>query len=306
MGRFILVRMAHFVITLFVVSLLTFGLSRLAGNPVNALLPIDATPQMIENTMEQWGLNEPLHVQYFLFASNALQGDFGHSLLYDRPAYDVVMSRLPATIELGLAAIFLSVFMAIPLGVIAARYKGTSVDGGVNIFALLGQSMPIFWLGLMLIWLFSVNLGWLPSAGYGSWYHLILPTVSFAWYQVASMSRLTRSAMIESLDGEYVKLARIKGVPEWKIVWKHSLRNAAIVPITYFGILAGVILTGSVVIEEVFAWPGAGRLALNAIRRNDFAVIQTIVMLFAVLYIVLNLVVDLLYAVVDPRIRYNK
>lgn len=305
MGRFLLVRMSHFVVTMIVVSLLTFGLSRLAGNPVDALLPIDATPAMIEHTMEQWGLNEPLYVQYFLFVGNALQGDFGHSLLYDRPAFDVVMSRLPATIELGITAILLSVFMAIPLGVIAAKHKGTVVDGGVNIFALLGQSMPIFWLGIILIWIFSVNLGWFASAGYGGWNHIVLPAVSFAWYQVASMSRLTRSAMIEALDGEYVKLARIKGVPEWKIVWKHAFRNAAVVPLTYFGILAGVILTGSVVIEEVFAWPGVGRLALNAIRRNDFAVIQTIVMAFAFLYIILNLLVDVLYALVDPRIRYN-
>lgn len=305
MGRFLLVRFSHFIITMFVVSLLAFGLSRLAGNPVDALLPLDATPQMIAHTMEQWGLNEPLHVQYYLFISNALQGDFGHSLLYDRPAFEVVMSRLPATIELGLSAIALSVILAIPLGVIAAKHKGTAIDGGVNIFALLGQSMPIFWLGIILIWIFSVNLGWFASAGYGGWQHLILPTVSFAWYQVAAMSRLTRSAMVEALDGEYVKLARIKGVPEWKIVWKHSLRNAAVVPLTYFGILAGIILTGSVVIEEVFAWPGVGRLALNAIRRNDFAVIQTIVMAFAFLYVVLNLVVDMLYALVDPRIRNN-
>lgn len=306
MGRFLLVRMSHFVVTMIVVSLLTFGLSRLAGNPVDALLPIDATAEMIANTMEQWGLNEPLHVQYFLFVGNALRGDFGHSLLYDRPAFDVVMSRLPATLELGLTAIALSVLMAIPLGVIAAQNKGTAVDAGVNIFALLGQSMPIFWLGIILIWIFSVNLGWFASAGYGGWRYIVLPAVSFAWYQVASMARLTRSAMIEALEGEYVKLARIKGVSEWKIVWKHAFRNAAVVPLTYFGILAGVILTGSVVIEEVFAWPGVGRLALNAIRRNDFAVIQTIVMSFAMLYIMLNLVVDVLYALVDPRIRYDK
>lgn len=216
-----------------------------------------------------------------------------------------VLARLPATLQLGGLAILISVVIALPLGIAAAVYKGSPVDKGAQIFALLGQSMPNFWLGIVLIWLFSVWLGWLPTSGIGGFRHLILPAIAIAWFQVSALARLTRSAMLEVLDAEYIKLARAKGVPEWKVIWKHALRNAAVVPLTYFGILAASILTGSVVIETVYSWPGMGWVAIEAIRGRDFPVVQAVIIAYAVIYMLSNLFVDLLFVLVNPRMRHG-
>ncbi len=306
MRRFLLIRFLQSLLALWVITIIVFGLSHLTGSPVDALLPDDASPEQIENLIRHWGLDRPYHEQYLAFLGNALQGDFGESLKWrGQSALDVVLQRLPATLQLGGLAILISVVVAIPLGVVAAVRKGTVLDAGANVIALLGQSLPTFWFGIILIWVFAVGLGWLPTSGHGGLRHMILPAVAMAWFQIAALTRLTRSAMLEVLDAEYIKLARLKGVPEWLIVWKHALRNAAIVPLTYFGVLAGSILTGSVVIETVFAWPGTGWLAIEAIRGRDFPVVQTVVLLFAVVYLALNFLVDALYAYVDPRIRYQ-
>lgn len=306
MRRFLLIRFLQSLLALWVITIIVFGLSHLTGSPVDALLPDDASPEQIENLIRHWGLDRPYHEQYLAFLGNALQGDFGESLKWrGQSALNVVLQRLPATLQLGGLAILISVVVAIPLGVVAAVRKGTALDAGANVVALLGQSLPTFWFGIILIWVFAVGLGWLPTSGYGGLRHMILPAVAMAWFQIAALTRLTRSAMLEVLDAEYIKLARLKGVPEWLIVWKHALRNAAIVPLTYFGVLAGSILTGSVVIETVFAWPGTGWLAIEAIRGRDFPVVQTVVLLFAVVYLALNFLVDALYAYVDPRIRYQ-
>ena len=216
---------------------------------------------------------------------------------------EVVLQRLPATLKLGGLSVVLSIVVAIPLGVIAARHRGTLVDKSANIIALLGQSLPQFWLGIMLIWIFAVGLGWLPTSGQGGWRHMILPAIAMASFQIAALTRLTRSAMLDALRSEYIKLARLKGVPEYKIIWKHALRNAAIAPLTYFGLLAGSLLTGSVVIESVFSWPGTGLLSIEAIRGRDYPVVQAVVILFAVVFLLINYVVDALYALIDPRIR---
>jgi len=273
---------------------------------VDALLPDDASQEQIDSFTREWGLDKPLWQQYLTFLGNAVQGDFGTSLKWPgEDAMGFVLDRMPATLELGGLAILISVFIAMPLGVAAAVYKGSPIDNGAQLFALLGQSLPNFWLGIVLIWVFSVWLGWLPTSGTGTIYHAILPAITIAWFQVSALARLTRSAMLEVLDAEYIRLARVKGVAEWKVIWKHALRNAAVVPLTYFGILAASILTGSVVIETVFSWPGMGWVAIEAIRGRDFPVVQAVIVAYAVIYMLSNLFVDLLYVIIDPRIRHG-
>lgn len=306
MQRYLIVRFLQAAIALWAITLIVFGLTHLTGSPVDALLPDDATPDQAERLIRHWGLDRPLHEQYLTFLGNALQGDFGESLKWrGQTAMGVVLARLPATLELGALAVVLSVVVAIPLGVVAAMRRGSMIDSSANVIALLGQSLPQFWLGIIMIWVFAVTLGWLPTSGRGTFQHMIMPAIAMASFQIAALTRLTRSAMLEVLDSEYIKLARLKGVPEWKVVWKHALRNAAIAPLTYFGILAGAILTGSVVIETVFSWPGTGLLAIDAIRGRDYPVVQAVVILFAVIFLLANYLVDVLYAFVDPRIRFS-
>lgn len=306
MFRFLALRIASSLFALQIITIIVFLLSHLSGSPVDALLPDDATPEQIDNFVRDWGLDKPLWQQYFTFLANALQGDFGTSLKWPgEDAMGFVLDRMPATLRLGGIAILISVVIALPLGVAAAVYKGSPIDSGAQMFALLGQSMPNFWLGIILIWVFSVWLGWLPTSGMGTLAHAVLPALAIAWFQISALARLTRSAMLEVLDAEYVKLARVKGVPEWKVVWKHALRNAAVVPLTYFGILAASILTGSVVIETVYSWPGMGWVAIEAIRGRDFPVVQAVIIAYAVIYMLSNLFVDLLYVIVDPRIRHG-
>ena len=304
MRRFLVVRLLQALVALFAITLIVFGLTHLSGSPVDALLPDDASPAQIETLIRHWGLDRPLHEQYLAFLGNALQGDLGVSLKWrGYTAMEVVLQRLPATLKLGGLSVLLSIVVAIPLGVIAARHRGTMVDKSANVIALLGQSLPQFWLGIMLIWIFAVGLGWFPTSGQGGLQHMILPAIAMASFQIAALTRLTRSAMLDNLRTEYIKLARLKGVSEHKIIWKHALRNAAIVPLTYFGLLAGSLLTGSVVIESVFSWPGTGLLSIEAIRGRDYPVVQAVVILFAVVFLVINYVVDAVYALVDPRIR---
>ena len=304
MRRFLVVRLLQALVALFAITLIVFGLTHLSGSPVDALLPDDASPAQIETLIRHWGLDRPLHEQYLAFLGNALQGDLGVSLKWrGYTAMEVVLQRLPATLKLGGLSVLLSIVVAIPLGVIAARHRGTMVDKSANVVALLGQSLPQFWLGIMLIWIFAVGLGWFPTSGQGGLQHMILPAIAMASFQIAALTRLTRSAMLDNLRTEYIKLARLKGVSEHKIIWKHALRNAAIVPLTYFGLLAGSLLTGSVVIESVFSWPGTGLLSIEAIRGRDYPVVQAVVILFAVVFLVINYVVDAVYALVDPRIR---
>jgi len=311
MQRYILVRLSQSLVVLFAVSIIIFGLARLSGNPLDLLVPEDAEPEDIVDMERKWGLDRPLHVQYFTFLSNALRGDFGKSLRYtDKDAMQMVMQRFPATLLLAGLALVISTSIAVPVGVLSALKKDTPADFTAKIFALLGQSAPSFWVGIMLMWIFAVELGWLPTSGTGEpgfdrVVHLLLPALSIGWYQVAALMRLVRSSMLEVLDSEFIKLARIKGVTETRVVWKHALRNAAIAPITLFGLLVAQLVTGTVVTETVFAYPGVGLLAVDAIRYRDFQVMQTIVVVFAVIFVGVNLLVDIIYAYVDPRIRYS-
>lgn len=304
MAKYLLIKISESLTALLVITLIVFSLTHLSGNPAGAMLPDDASQEQIDALMNRMGLDQPLHIQYYKFIANGLQGDFGESMKWvGVPAMDVVLDRLPATLLLGGVAMLITVLIAVPLGVISAVYKGRSIDSFAQAFALVGQSIPSFWLGILLIWCFSIILPWFPSSGIGTGWHLVLPAIAIAWFQISALTRLTRSAMLEVLDSEYIKLARAKGVSESVIIWKHALRNAAVVPLTYFGILTGSMLTGSVVIESVFSWPGLGWVAIEAISGRDFPVVQTVVIVFAIIFIMANLLVDMLYAFIDPRIR---
>ncbi|HEY7742030.1 MAG TPA: ABC transporter permease [Burkholderiales bacterium] len=306
MQRYIAVRVLQSLLAVLVMSVIVFGLARISGNPIDVMLPIEAEQEDYDRLTQYWGLDKPLHQQYVVFVSKAIQGDFGQSLKYQgKSAMGLVIERLPATLELAGFALLISAILAVPIGVLAAVAKDTGWDAAAKVVALLGQSLPIFWLGIVLMWIFAVWLDWLPSSGRGSLKHLILPAIALGWFQVAAIMRLVRSSMLEVLDSEFVKLARVKGIPEWKVVWKHCLRNAGIAPLTFFAIIAGVLLTGTVVTETVFTWPGLGLLVVDAVRSRDFQVVQAVVILFAFIFILCNLLVDILYAYLDPRIRYQ-
>ncbi len=306
MQRFIAIRVLQSVLAIWVMSLIVFGLARLSGNPLDTMLPIEATPEDYARLEKYWGLDKPIATQYAIFIQNALQGNFGQSLKYQgQSAMGLVAERLPATLELAGFALLISIVLALPIGVLAAVGKGTHWDTSAKIVALLGQSLPSFWLGIVLMWIFAVLLDWLPASGRGGIQHLILPAITLGWFQVAVLMRLVRSSMLEVMDSEFVKLARVKGIPEWKVVWKHCLRNASIAPLTVFAIIAGSLVTGSVVTETVFTWPGVGLLVVDAVRSRDFQVVQAVVILFAGIFILCNLLVDILYAYLDPRIRYQ-
>jgi peptide/nickel transport system permease protein len=306
MQRFIAVRVLQSLLAVLVMSVIVFGLARVSGNPLEVMLPLEAEQEDYERLTKYWGLDKPIHEQYFTFVKKGIQGDFGESLKYQgKSAMGLVMERLPATLELAGVALLISAILAIPIGVLAAVSKDTGWDAGAKVIALLGQSLPGFWLGIMLMWIFAVWMDWLPSSGRGGLKHMILPAITLGWFQVAAIMRLVRSSMLEVLDSEFVKLTRVKGIPEWKVIWKHCLRNAAIAPLTFFAIIAGQLLTGSVVTETVFTWPGVGLLVVDAVRSRDFQVVQAVVIMFAFIFIMCNLLVDILYAFLDPRIRYQ-
>jgi peptide/nickel transport system permease protein len=306
MQRYILVRFLQSLLALLVMSVIVFSLARMTGDPLDVLLPMEAGEGERERVAHHWGLDRPLYEQYFVFLGKALHGDFGNSWKWQgHTAMGLVVERLPATLQLAGLALVISVVLALPFGVLTAVWKDRLFDSVGKIFALLGQSLPTFWLGIVLMWIFAVTLGWLPTSGRGGIQHMILPAVCLGWFQVATMMRLIRSSMLDVLDSEFVKLTRVKGLPEWKVIWKHCLRNAAITPLTYFAITTGVLITGSVITESVFAWPGTGLLVVDAVRARDFQVVQAIVIVFAAVFTMTNLVVDILYAYIDPRIRYQ-
>jgi peptide/nickel transport system permease protein len=306
MQRYIARRALQSLLAIWVMSLVVFSLARISGNPLDVMLPLEAGPEEYERVSKHWGLDQPLYTQYVIFLGKALRGDFGNSWKWQgHTAMGLVWQRLPATLQLAGFALLISVVIALPIGVMAAVMKGTPWDSLAKVIALLGQSLPGFWLGIVLMWIFAVHLGWFPTSGRGGIQYMILPAITLGWFQVAALMRLVRSSMLEVLDSEFVKLTRIKGLAEWKVIWKHCLRNAAIAPLTFFAIIAGVLMTGSVVTESVFSWPGTGLLVVDAVRARDFQVVQAVVIVFAGIFILTNLLVDILYAYLDPRIRYQ-
>jgi peptide/nickel transport system permease protein len=306
MQRYIVRRLLQAVITLFLVSVIVFILGRLTGDPVALLLTEYSTEEDKILITKQLGLDKPLTEQYAIFIGNALRGDLGRSIRGERaPALELVLERLPATVELAATAVLVSFLIGLPLGVITAVKKGSFLDTILRILALLGQAAPVFWLGIVAMYVFSVQLGLLPTSGYGKPEQFVLPVFTMSCFMIAAFLRLTRSGMSEALDSEYIKLARIKGLSETIVIWKHALRNSLIPVITYLGTIFGRMVTGTVVVETVFAWPGIGRLAYESVMLRDFPVLQAVVLFMAAAFLSINLVVDVLYAYIDPRIRYS-
>ncbi len=303
MTVYLLRRLAQAVLVLLGVSFVVFFILYLTGDPALVLLPPDATAEDIRNFRQAMGFNDPFIVQYGRFLGGALRGNFGQSVRHGEPAFPLVLERLPATFQLSGAALLVALLLAIPAGVVSAVRRNTAVDYVATVVALLGQSMPTFWLGIMLILIFSVQFNVLPSSGRGGLEHLVLPAVTLGLFTTARITRLTRSGMLEVLNQDYIRTARAKGVSGRPVVWKHAFKNAAIPIVTIVGIELGTLLGGSVITETIFAWPGVGRLSVQAIYNRDYPVVQAAVFLLASTFVLVNLVVDLLYTYLDPRIR---
>ncbi|UDM51175.1 ABC transporter permease [Cupriavidus sp. MP-37] len=297
-------RLLHGLISILGASVIIFLISRLSGDPLALLLPADAPPEVIEQTRQHLGLDQPLVAQYLVFLRNAVTGDFGNSYRWQEPALGLILERLPATVELALAALAFSIAMAVPFGVLSAVYRGSWFDRFAKVFAMAGQAMPNFWVGLLLILLFAVQLNWLPAFGRDSWNSLVLPAIALGWYPVAAQTRVVRSAMLDVLDSDYIRMGRAMGLPERVLVWKYALRNAAIPLVTILGVYFAAMLGGAFVVEVIFAWPGVGRTVVEAVFARDFPVVQAGVMLTSVLFVLSNLLVDLSYGLIDPRIRH--
>jgi peptide/nickel transport system permease protein len=306
MKAYVLRRLWQSALTLVGVSVLVFVILRVVpGDPAKMLLPDGAPQSAVDELNRQLGLHEPLHVQYAIFVRSVFRGDFGQSFQYRAPALQVVVERLGATVQLALAALVITVGVGVSLGIVAAVRRGTGYDYASTALAVLGQSLPNFWLGIMLILLFGVALRWLPTSGFESWRHLILPAVTLAAFPMALVARLTRSSMLEILGRDFIRTGRAKGLAERAVILRHALRNAAVPLLTVLGLQIGTLLGGAVITESVFAWPGMGKLVVDAIFFRDFPVVQTVLILSATIFVLINLLVDLVYTVIDPRIRYS-
>lgn len=306
MRRYIVIRVLKGIVTLFLATIVIFLLARITGNPLDVMLPDTASPEDHEFMIRHLGLDKPLPEQYVKFMLNMTKGDFGRSIVFQAPVLEFILSRLPATLKLAGAAALISLLISLPAGVLAAVKRNRWQDFFFKAFALLGQSLPTFWLGILLIQALAVHLGWFPAGGYGGIQFWILPAFALGFHSTAGVLRLTRSAMLDTLDSDFVRLARIKGVPEWLVIWKHALRNALIPVVTFSSMVYIHLLMGSIATESVFAWPGVGRLAYEAVMKNDYPLVQGVVIMFVGFYVIANLVTDILYVYLDPRIRYVK
>lgn len=306
MGNYIRRRLIQSVIVIWGVSLIVFVLLRLApGDPVRMLLSETATDEQIALAREKWGLNEPILVQYGVFLSNAVRGDLGDSLFFRQPAMNVLMARMPATLQLSAVALLFSLSVAIPLGMLSALRRDTVWDYLGSGVAMIGQAIPPYWLGIMLILLFSVTLGWFPTSGRGTWAHLVLPAITLGSVLMALITRLVRSGMLDVLNEDYIRTARAKGLRERAVIVRHAMRNIMIPLVTVIGLQLGALFGGAVITESIFAWPGVGRVALQAINARDYPMVQASVLFISVVYVFLNLAVDIVYVYLDPRIRYD-
>ena len=304
MQRFLIRRLAIVIITLFAVSIIIFIMARAGGDPRSMLLDDYATEEQWEDLGRALGIDKPYYQQYGIFVSDVFKGDFGQSIKERRPVIDIISQRIWPTFQLGMAAFLFSMIIGIPLGVLSSVQRGSVLDVLGKMVALIGQSAPSFWLGIMFMFWFAVKLGWVPPSGRGEWNSIILPMVTLGWVFIAANLRLMRSAMLDVLDSEYVKLARAKGVPGSVVVWKHAFRNAMIPPLTFAGVNLGSLITGSLTTELVFAWPGLGQLAVQALWAFDYPLLQGIVIVYTLMYVAAAFLVDVLYAYIDPRIRY--
>jgi peptide/nickel transport system permease protein len=305
MGRYALKRVIVGFICLIGVSMIIFVAVRLTGDVTQLLLPEDAKKEDLERLRAELGLDKPIPIQYLIFIKEAVRGNFGRSTRWTRPATELVLSRIPATLQLGGLAFLIALVFELLAGVTSARKRGSAFDLVVRMVALFGQSMPSFWLGLMFILIVAVKFRILPTSGRGGFQHLILPALTLAWYGVASMSRLSRSAMLNVLGSDYIKMARVKGNPEWRVLWKHGLKNAAIPIVALAGIQLAHVIGSAVVVETVFAWPGIGKLIIDAVYARDYSVVQAGICLVSAIYITINILVDLVYGLLDPQIRFE-
>jgi len=303
MRQFVLRRLGYSLLSLLLLSLTIFLFVRVTGDPATLLVEPGASDDDIAAIHQQFGLDKPLWVQYGLFMANLFRGDFGQSFYYQTPVFNLYLDRLPNSLLLAAVAMAFSLLVGIPTGILAAVRVGRFWDSAGKIFALLGLSLPSFFFGLVLILVFSVYLGWLPSSGFGGALHILMPAFALGWYFAASHMRLTRSSMLEVLGSEYIKLARLKGLPQSLVIAKHAFKNALIPVLTLAGINLVLMINVAVVVETVFAWPGIGRLLYEGISFRDFPVVQGVVIMGGTMIVVVNLLVDIAYAVIDPRIR---
>ncbi len=303
MKVYIIRRLFHSIFVLIGISVVVFIILHLTGDPAALLMPMDATPEQVAQFRQEMGFNDPLIVQYWRFFKGTLRGDFGHSFRHNQPALSLVLERMPATIQLTLAALAIALIIAIPVGIISAIKRNTILDHIGMTGALLGQSTPVFWLGVMLILIFSVILQWFPSSGRGSIENLVLPAITLGMYSMARTARMMRSSMLEVLGQEYMKTAKAKGLSPHMVILKHALKNASIPVITIVGMELGTLLGGAVITETIFAWPGVGRLAVQAIYNRDYPVVQAAVFVLASIFVLVNLLVDIIYTYLDPRVK---
>jgi len=306
MGQFMIRRTLYAIVTLFILSLTIFTVVRLTGDPVTLLAEPGARAEDLDRVRAEWGLDRPWPVQYLAFARNIITGQLGKSFNYEMPVSALYFQRLPNSLELALAATLISFFIGIPAGIMSAVRVNSVWDNVGKIVALLGLSIPGFWLGLVLILVLSVWLHWLPTSGQGGVQHLIMPALALGWYFAASLLRLTRSSMLEVLRSEYIKLAHLKGLPGYVVLAMHAFKNALIPVLTLAGINLVVMINAAVIIEVIFAWPGIGRLLYEGIFQRDFPLVQGVVMEAGIMIVLINLIIDLLYAYIDPRIRLSK
>ena len=302
-SRFLTYRLVRMLVALWSVVTVVFIVMRLSGDPVPLLLPPDAPIAEMERLRTEMGLDRPIYVQYGVFVRQALKGDFGRSIHFRTAAMNVVWERVPATLELAFASFLCAIVVAIPAGVLSAVKRGSTYDNIVMGVALVGQAAPTFYIGIMLILVCSLWLGLFPTSGRGEWRHLVLPAVTLGAFAMASIARITRSAVLEILRADFIRTARAKGLPEFWTIAKHTMRNAAIPIITIVGLQFGNLLGGAVITETIFSWPGIGRLAIQSIYSRDYPIVQSVVFLTAAMFVVLNLLVDVAYGILDPRIR---
>lgn len=303
MLRFTAVRLLRAFVTIVLVVTFAFVVLRVSGDPAQIIMGADAPPEAVDAFRTAWGLDQPIWVQYFHYFGAIFSGDLGRSMRDGREAIVLVTERIPATLALTVPALIIKLALGIPAGILAALYRNSILDRLVMVFAVAGFTIPSFVLGLLLVLLFAVNLGWLPSGGQESWQHAILPVITLGVGGAAVLARFTRSAMLEVLGQPYIRTASAKGVTWRLVVSNHALPNAAIPTVTIIGFMFGTLIAGAVVVESVFSWPGVGRLLVTAVANRDLAVVQTILLLVAMTMITANLIVDLLYGVLDPRMR---
>jgi peptide/nickel transport system permease protein len=302
---YILRRCLYAIFVLFGVATVVFFITRMTGDPVAIMLPPDATVEQMEELRIELGMDKPLLTQYGIFIWDLLHFDLGESLRYDDSTLKLILERLPATLQLASTSLIIALLVSIPAGIISALKQGSLFDRLIMSFVLIGQSFPVFWVGILLILFFSVSLGLLPTGGIGGWEHLILPAFALGLHMMALITRLLRSSLIEVLSSDYIRTARAKGLLSFKVIAKHALRNSLLPVVTIVGLQVGALLGGSVVTEMVFAWPGVGQMIIQAINFRDFPLVQTAIILLAGIFVLINLIVDLLYVVIDPRIQYK-